>query len=67
MSPISGDPAETKDLSADPAHAADVAGLTALLKDWQKKVDDKQPLTSDNPQPAAFDFSKVPPVKPAGK
>ena len=30
------DPAEIKDLAGDPAHAADVAQLTALLKDWQE-------------------------------
>ncbi len=63
---LKDDPAEMKDLADDPAHAADVARLTALLKDWQKKVDDKQPLTTDKPQPAEFDFSKVPPVKPGG-
>lgn len=53
------DPAETKDLAADPAHTAEVARLTALLKDWQMKLDDQQPLTSAKPQPLEFDFSKV--------
>jgi arylsulfatase A-like enzyme len=65
---LKDDPAETKDLADDPTRAADVARLTALLKEWQKKVDDKQPLTTDDPQPLKFDFSKVPPVKqPEGK
>jgi arylsulfatase A-like enzyme len=64
---LKDDPAETKDLSGEPAHAADVARLAALLKDWQKKLDDKQPLKTDKPEPVEFDFSKVPPEKPAGK
>jgi arylsulfatase A-like enzyme len=57
------DPAETKDLAADKAHAAEVARLTDLLKGWQKKLGDAQPLRSDKPQPLEFDFRKVPPVK----
>jgi hypothetical protein len=41
--------------------------LTALLRDWQRRTDDTQPLTSPNPKPAEFDFSQVkttPPQKP---
>ena len=47
------------DLAAKPAHAAEVQRLMRLLRDWQQKLDDTQPLTSANPQPADFDFSKV--------
>ncbi|OAI47673.1 hypothetical protein AYO44_09250 [Planctomycetaceae bacterium SCGC AG-212-F19] len=37
--------------------------VMALLKDWQQQLGDKQPLTSEKPQPLGFDFSKVPPAK----
>jgi arylsulfatase A-like enzyme len=60
---LRADPDEVKDLSADPAHAGEVKRLTALLKQWQEQLGDKQPLTSDMPQPLEFDFSKVPPGK----
>ena len=60
---LQNDPGETKDLAADPAHAAEVDRLLRLLKDWKKEVGDKQPLRSDKPQPLAFDFSKVGPAK----
>ncbi len=60
------DPAETKDLSGEAAHAAEVERLTALLKDWQKKLGDSEPLRSERPQPAEFDFGKVPPEKKPG-
>ena len=32
---------------------------TFLLKDWQQKLGDTQPLTTDKPQSLTFDFSKV--------
>ena len=38
--------------------------MEQLYKDWQQKLGDKQPLTSEKPQPLEFDFSKVPPAKP---
>ena len=53
------DPAETIDLAGDPARAGEVTRLTTLLKDWQKKLDDRLPLTTNQPGPLAFDFSKV--------
>lgn len=56
---LAGDPGETKDLSADPAHAADLARMTALLKAEQERFGDKQALTVDKPRPAEFDFTKV--------
>jgi arylsulfatase A-like enzyme len=61
---LRADPAETKDLAARPEHAGEVKRLTGLLQDWQQKLGDKQPLTSEKPQPLEFDFSKVPPAKP---
>ncbi len=41
------DPWETKNLAADPAQAARIRDLTALLKDWMHKTDD--PLDLDKP------------------
>ena len=56
---LQADPAETKDLAADKSHAAEIDRLTGLLKDWQQKLGDTQPLTTDKPQPLTFDFTKV--------
>src|SRR6516225_5737028 len=56
---LRNDPAETKDLAADRAHAAEVARLTALLQGWQKKLGDGLPLRSSKPQSLEFDFRKV--------
>lgn len=57
---LESDPHETKDLASDKDHAKTIQRLTGLLKNWQEKLGDKQPLTSENPLPAEFDFSKVP-------
>ena len=56
---LQADPAEMIDMADDSARASEVTRLTALLKDWQKKLDDPQPLTTNKPGPLAFDFSKV--------
>jgi arylsulfatase A-like enzyme len=56
---LKSDPNETRDLSGDPDLSPEVQRLTALLRDWQRRTDDTQPLTSPNPKPAEFDFSKV--------
>jgi len=56
---LQNDPAETKDLSAEADHANDLERMMALLKAEQAAADDTLPLTSENPKPAAFDFSKV--------
>ena len=56
---LQADPDETKDLAADPAYTAEIARLTGLLKDWQRKLGDTQSLTTDQPQPLAFDFAAV--------
>lgn len=47
---LKNDPDETKNLAADPKHATTVERLTALLKDWQKKVGDTLPLTVERPR-----------------
>lgn len=53
------DSAETKDLAGDGAHAGEVKRLTALLQQWQRKLDDRQALTTDKPEPQTVDLSKV--------
>jgi hypothetical protein len=45
-----------KNLANDPAHAARVEQLTALMKDWQKKVGDIQVRTVDRPRPKEVSF-----------
>lgn len=60
---LKNDPHEIKDVSQDPAHAAQVERLTATLQRLQREYGDKQPLTVAKPLPREFDFSKV----PAGK
>jgi arylsulfatase A-like enzyme len=56
---LRNDPAERHDLATDKAHGAEVERLTTLLKDWQKRSGDAQPLRSDKPASAKFDFSTV--------
>jgi arylsulfatase A-like enzyme/predicted amidohydrolase len=53
------DPAERRDLSADPAHEVEVKRLLALLRERQKQFGDTQPLRTDRPQPLEFDFRKA--------
>lgn len=53
---LSNDPAETKDLAADPANADRIERLTVLLRDWQKKVGDTQPLTAPKPKAKEVSF-----------
>lgn len=54
---LKNDPAERNDLAADPKHKGEVERLTKRLKAWQKRAGDAQPLRSDKPLPAAFDFA----------
>lgn len=53
------DPHERTDLAADSRHAGEIERLTKLLKAWQEKSGDKQPLTVADPQPLPFDFAKI--------
>ena len=48
---LKNDPHETRDLSAEPAHAGRIERMMTQLARWQKELGDDQPLTSDNPQP----------------
>ncbi len=56
------DPSEMHDLAESPAQAGEVSRLITLLKEWQRRCDDPQPLTSEHPQSSEFDFSKAKPV-----
>ncbi len=56
---LAANPDERTDLAADPQYASQVQWLTAALQTQQKELGDRQPLTTDHPQPLAFDFSKV--------
>ncbi|UCD51947.1 MAG: sulfatase-like hydrolase/transferase [Phycisphaerales bacterium] len=53
---LRNDPRETKDLSGDPAHAQRIESMTAQLRQWQGRLGDKQPLTSDSPERAEIDL-----------
>jgi arylsulfatase A-like enzyme len=55
---LKNDPHETKDLAGDKARAAEVKRLTALMRDWQKKVGDSQPLTVAKPRPKEVSFDR---------
>jgi arylsulfatase A-like enzyme len=60
---LKADPHETRDLAADPAHAAEVGRLTARMRDWQKKVGDTQPLSVEKPRSKDVrfdDFTRAP-------
>lgn len=51
------DPHELRDLAADPAQAARVERMLALLREWQEALDDPHPLVIDDPQPMEIDLS----------
>ncbi|HUT93199.1 MAG TPA: sulfatase-like hydrolase/transferase [Thermoguttaceae bacterium] len=57
---LKNDPDELNNLADDPAQADRVAKMTALLEQWQAKTDDRQPLTSENPQSAEIDLTGRP-------
>jgi arylsulfatase A-like enzyme len=48
------DPHETKDLSGEKQQAERIEKLTGLLKEWQKKLGDGAPLTSEKPRDPTF-------------
>jgi arylsulfatase A-like enzyme len=56
MFDLQSDPDEIHDLATDPKHAGEIERLTALLKGWQAKVGDRQPLTVDKPKPKEVNF-----------
>jgi arylsulfatase A-like enzyme len=44
---VRNDPDELHDLAGDPGQAGRVKEMTALLREWQQKLDDKQPLNTE--------------------
>jgi len=56
---LQADPAETKDVSGDATHAADLERMLKLLQAEQAAAGDTLALKSENPKPAEVDFSKV--------
>lgn len=48
------DPHETRDLAGEPGQAARIERMTALLRDWQRQLGDRAPLTVPDPKPRAF-------------
>jgi arylsulfatase A-like enzyme len=53
---IKGDPVELHDLANDPDRAGEVKRLTALLRQWQERLNDHAPLSSAKPMPSEFTF-----------
>jgi hypothetical protein len=53
---LAADPHEMQNLAEDPAHVAEVARLTTLMKGWQKTVGDTQPLSVEEPRPKEVRF-----------
>lgn len=51
------DPDELDNLAGDRDQAGRIAGMTGLLKEWQQKAGDNQPLRVDNPRPKEIDLS----------
>jgi arylsulfatase A-like enzyme len=48
------DPEEMHDLAADPAQAGRIERMRNELREWQKQLGDRAPLTSEHPQDATF-------------
>lgn len=55
---LANDPAERDDLANAPARIGEIRRLTRLLREWQERLDDQEPLSSSRPLPLEF---KLPP------
>jgi arylsulfatase A-like enzyme len=53
---LKNDPEETKNLADDPANAETIERLTKLMKSWQERVGDKQPLSVAKPKSNEISF-----------
>ena len=51
------DPHEMNDLAADPAQAVRIEQMMVMLREWQAKMGDDQPLTADKPEPKEIDLT----------
>lgn len=54
------DPHELENLATNPGQTKRVEEMMRLLAQWQRRTDDKQPLTSENPEPKEIDLSERP-------
>ena len=54
---LENDPDEMVNLAEQPAQKQRVERMMVLLEEWQKKTDDKTPLTSKNPQSKEIDLT----------
>ncbi|MCJ7505572.1 sulfatase-like hydrolase/transferase [Candidatus Bathyarchaeota archaeon] len=54
---LENDPDEVHDLAGNPENKATIERLLALMKQWQAKVGDTLPLTSDKPKPKEIDLT----------
>ncbi len=53
------DPHETRDLAAEAGHEPEIARLTALMRSWQEKLGDEQPLAVSTPKPKELRFDDL--------
>ena len=54
---LEDDPHELYNLADNPEQSHRVESMMALLRQWQEKTDDRQPLTSGQPQPKGIDLT----------
>ena len=54
---LDADPHETENLADEPSQADRVAGMTALMREWQAKVGDTHPLSVAEPAPKEIDLT----------
>ena len=57
---LKNDPAELHDLAHGPGRTGEVKRLIGLLRQWQERVDDAEPLSSAKPLPPEFIFPAEP-------
>jgi arylsulfatase A-like enzyme len=53
------DPLELNNLEGDDRYKNNLEELTGLMKEWQIKLKDNAPLTSDKPLPLEYDYRKL--------
>ena len=54
------DPDEMINLATEPSQKARIDDMTALVREWQERLGDSQPLTVENPMPMEVDLSDTP-------
>lgn len=57
---LGDDPAEMRSLAAEPSQQARIEDMTALVREWQERLGDSQPLTVENPMPMEVDLTGIP-------